>query len=115
MEVVARSRFVRQSPRKLKIISDLLVGKDVKEAMDVLNNLPNRGTEILAKALNSAVSNAKQKPESSGNFRVKNVLVEGGPVLKRFRAATMGRAVTVKRRMSHVTVIIEDIPAPGAK
>jgi len=97
MEAVAKSKYVRKSPRKLKIISDLLIGKDVKDAIDILNNLPNMGTEILKKAINSAVSNAKQKTEFTENLKIKNISIGEGPSLKRFRAATMGRAVTVKK------------------
>jgi len=115
MEAVAKSKYVRQSPRKLKIISDLLVDKDVKEALAILNNLPNRGTETLKKAINSAISNARNKTEFVENLKIKNISVDSGPSLKRFRAATMGRAVTVKKRMSHITVILEDISEPGAK
>lgn len=115
MEAVANIKYVRQGPRKLKAVSDLLVGKEVKEALAVLNNLPHRGAEVLKKAIESAVANAKQKTADADNFRVKNILINGGPALKRFRAATMGRAVVVKKRMSHITVILEEISEQGAK
>ena len=115
MEVVAKSKYVRQSPRKLKIISDLLVGKEVKEALYILNNLPNRGTETLRKTINSAVSNSGQKADFVDGLKVKNILIDEGPTLKRFRAATMGRAVSIKKRMSHITVILEDVSKQGAK
>lgn len=114
MEAVAKIKYVRQSPRKVKIVADLLIGKKVPEALAILKNLPQRSTETLIKAVNSAVANASQKEDvSEENLMVKNILVDGGPALKRFRAATMGRAVTVKKRMSHITVILEDISDRG--
>ena len=116
MEAVAKAKYVRQSPRKLKAVSDLLIGKGAKEALSILNNLPHRSTEVLSKAIESAIANARQKTEiAEENLKVKNILVSGGPVLKRFRAATMGRAVIVKKRMSHITVILEDIQERGVK
>jgi large subunit ribosomal protein L22 len=107
MEVLAKSRYIRQSPRKLRIIAGLLPGKDVKEALQILKNISGRGTDVLEKTINSALTNARQKTETD-DWKIKSVMVDTGPSLKRFRAATMGRAVTVKRRMSHITVILEE-------
>ncbi|MCK9265721.1 50S ribosomal protein L22 [bacterium] len=115
MEASARSKYIRQSPTKLRIISELLVGKNVDEALSILDSLPNKGTLTLKKTINSALANAKQKKDSVDNFKIKTISVDEGPSLKRFRAATMGRAVTIKKRMSHLTVVLEDKSEPGAE
>lgn len=108
MEVFAKTKYVRQSPRKIRIIAELLPGKEVGEALSILKNLPKRGTEVLEKTINSALSNAKAK--SKGNeWKIKNIMIDTGPVLKRFRSATMGRAVMVRKRTSHVTVVLEEL------
>ena len=108
MEVLAKSRYIRQSPRKLKIITELLPGKEVQESLHILQNMSKRGTETIAKTINSAMANAKQK-SAGEDWKIKSISVDGGPVLKRFRSATMGRAVMVKKRTSHITVILEEI------
>lgn len=108
MEARATSKYVRISPRKLKMIRDLVVGKEVNYAIGVLQNLPKRGVKYLVKTLRSALNNAEQKAEGK-MWKVKNLFIDQGPSYKRFRAAPMGRAVLVKRRTSHITVIIEDI------
>ncbi len=115
MQVMAKSKYIRCSPRKLRLIADLLIHKDVRQALDILNNLPKGGTEVLKKTISSAVANAKQKTEFGEQLKIKNILIDSGPSLKRFRAATMGRAVTVRKRMSHITVILEDISQPGVE
>jgi large subunit ribosomal protein L22 len=107
MEVYAKSRYIRQSPRKLRMIAQLLPGKDAKEALQILKSISKRGTDVLEKTINSALSNAKLKSDTD-DWKVKRIVIDGGPALKRFRSATMGRAVIVKKRTSHITVILEE-------
>ncbi len=107
MEVRAKTKYVLQSPRKLRMVRDLLLDREVNEAMQVLRAVPKRGCKVIEKTMKSALSNANQMSGNS-SWRVKNVLIDQGPSLKRFRAATMGRAFPVKKRMSHVIVILED-------
>jgi len=108
MEVKAVSKYVRISPRKLKMIKDLVIGKEVNNAIGILENLPKRGSRYIIKTLKSALNNANQKVEGK-MWKIKNLFVDQGPSFKRFRAAPMGRAVMIKRRTSHITVILEDI------
>ena len=108
MEVIAKSKYIRQSPRKLRMITELLKGKEVQESLNILKNMSKRGTEVVEKTINSALKNAGQKL-SAEEWKIKNITVDGGPVLKRFRSATMGRAVMVKKRTSHITVILEEL------
>ncbi len=107
MEVFAKSRYVRQSPRKLRVIAELLPGKEAKQALQMLKNMPKRGTDVLEKIIGSALANAKLKSDMD-TWKIKNIMVDEGPILKRFRSATMGRAVLVKKRTSHITVILEE-------
>ena len=108
MEVLAKSRYIRQSPRKLRIMAELLPGKEAKEALSILKNMSKRGTNVLEKTINSALSNGRAKSDSD-SWKIKTVMIDAGPVLKRFRSATMGRAVMVKKRTSHITVVLEEI------
>jgi len=108
MEIRAVSKYVRISPRKLKMIKDLVINEEVNNAIEILENLPKRGSRYFIKTLKSALNNANQKAEGK-TWRVKNLFVDQGPSFKRFRAAPMGRAVMIKRRTSHITVVLEDI------
>ncbi|MGI6595536.1 MAG: 50S ribosomal protein L22 [Elusimicrobia bacterium] len=108
MEVVAKAKYVRHSSRKVREITGLLVGKEVNESMSVVRNIPKRASRTLEKVIKSAKSNAERKSSGSG-WKIKNIIVEDGPASKRFRAATMGRAVTIKKRTSHITVVLEEI------
>jgi len=108
MEVIAKSKYVRESPRKLRGITALLGGKEVRESLGMLKNISRRGTDIIEKTINSALKNAMQKSPAE-EWKIKSIMVDGGPVFKRFRSATMGRAVMVKKRTSHITVILEEI------
>jgi large subunit ribosomal protein L22 len=106
MEVTAKTKYVRISPRKLRTIREIILGKDIDTASQLLSGLSKRGARVLGKTLDSAVANARQKKDT-GIMTVKNILIDQGPVMKRFRAASMGRAVGVKKRSSHVTVVVE--------
>lgn len=108
MEVTASAKYVRHSPRKLRELVQFLRGKEVNEALLITKNIPKRASRTLEKVIKSALSNAKQKVAES-EWRVKNIRVDCGPSLKRFRAASMGRAVMIKRRTSHITVVLEEI------
>jgi len=110
MEAVARARFVRIPPRKLRLIADIVRGKKVEEVMHILPFVPKRGAKIVLKVVKSAVSNlATKKKELRVDeelLYIKEIKVDEGPRLKRFRAASMGRAAPYVHRLSHLTVIV---------
>jgi|YelNatPaOPRAMG01_1025707.scaffolds.fasta_scaffold153536_3 large subunit ribosomal protein L22 len=106
MEVKVKARYVRIGPKKLRMIRELVLGKNIDEAVSILKNLPKKGARILEKVIKSASDAAKYKGEGY-EWKVKNVIIDGGPMLKRWRAATMGRGVMIRKRTSHITVIIE--------
>jgi large subunit ribosomal protein L22 len=109
MEIIARTRMIRISPRKVRIIGDVIKKKNVNEAMGVLIYMPQKASDILKKLLDSAIANARQKKYVDvDNLFVKNVIVDGGPVLKRFLPRAMGRATKIRKRMSHITLVLDE-------
>ncbi len=110
MEIVARARMIRISPRKVRIVGDVIKKKNINDAMGMLMYMPQKSAFILKKLLDSAVANAKQKKYVDvDNLFVKNVIVDGGPVLKRFLPRAMGRATKVRKRSSHITMILDEL------
>jgi large subunit ribosomal protein L22 len=110
MEIVARTRMARISPRKVRIVGDVIKTKNINDAMGMLMYMPQKAAYILKKLLDSAIANAKQKKYVDlDNLFVKNVIVDGGPVLKRFLPRAMGRATKVRKRSSHITMILDEL------
>jgi large subunit ribosomal protein L22 len=113
MEARAISKYIRQSPRKMRLVVDLIRGRDVGEAYALLQYSKKRAAEMVDKTLRSAVANARVKAENTGDFVdvddlvVKEAYVNEGPRLKRFRAAAMGRAAPIRRPTSHVVVVVD--------
>ncbi len=113
MEAKAIARFVRQSPRKMRIITDLIRGQDVNEAYATLQFSDKKAATTIDKLLRSAVANAMYKADEQGErldvdeLYVKRAYVDEGPTYKRWRARAMGRASPIRKRTSHVTVIVD--------
>lgn len=109
MEVRAAARYIRISPRKIRLLMREIRGKRVEEALNVLAFAPQRGAPILRKLINSAVANASQYPDTDvDNLFIKHVFADQGPTLKRFRPRAMGRATRIRRRTSHLTVVLDE-------
>ncbi|HNQ35336.1 MAG TPA: 50S ribosomal protein L22 [bacterium] len=107
-EVIAKSKYIRISPQKAQEIVLLLRGKTPQEALQVLKNVYKRPARHVAKTIASALANVRSRKLEESNFRFKTLVVEQGPMLKRSRAASMGRAVSVLHRTSHIKVILTD-------
>lgn len=107
MEAKAISRFVRVSPRKARIVVDQIRGKSIAEARDILA-FTNRGiAETVEKTLNSAVANAEHNQHlSASQLIVKACYVDEGPTLKRIRPRAKGSASRIRKRTSHITIIV---------
>ncbi len=107
MEVRAISRYVRVSPRKARLVVDLIRGESVERAREILA-FTNRGiVETVEKTLNSAVSNAENNNHlRAENLFVKEAFVNEGPTLKRFRPRAKGAASRIRKRTSHITVVV---------
>ena len=109
MEIVARARMIRISPRKVRLIVDLIKQKNINDASGLLTYMPQKASAILKKLLDSAVANAKQKKYVDiDNLYVKNVMVDGGPTMKRFMPRAMGRATKIRKRTSHITMVLDE-------
>ncbi|MDR2018980.1 MAG: 50S ribosomal protein L22 [Syntrophobacterales bacterium] len=109
MEIIARAKMIRISPRKVRLIGDLLKKKNINDASGLLTYMPQKASGILKKLLDSAVANARQKKYVDiDNLFVKNVIVDGGPVIKRFLPRAMGRATKIRKRMSHITMVLDE-------
>jgi large subunit ribosomal protein L22 len=107
MEATAVARYVRISPRKVRLVMDQIRGKKVEEAMRLLSFTPQRGASIVKKLLNSAVANAQHNSDIDvDNLYIEKIFADNGPVLKRFRPRAMGRATRILKRTSHLTVIL---------
>ncbi|MCM8824870.1 MAG: 50S ribosomal protein L22 [Candidatus Omnitrophica bacterium] len=109
MEVIARARFVRIGPRKLRYLRPVVVNKDANLAMSLLEHTNKKGAIILRKLIKSALANAEQKNPEQKNWYIKNLIVDEGSKMKRIRSAPMGRAVMIMKKLSHVTVVLEEI------
>jgi large subunit ribosomal protein L22 len=100
---------MRISPRKVRKLSGAVKGKSVEKGMEILKFMPQKSAGMLGKLLESAVANADQNPEIDvDTLIIRNVLVDGGPTLKRFRARARGRGTRILKRTSHITVILAD-------
>ncbi len=103
----ATLRYARISPRKARPVVDLIRGKHVPMALALLMNTPRSAAKIVEKILRSAVANAEQKNiDDPEQLVVAKAFVDGGPILKRFRARSMGRANAIQKRTSHITIVV---------
>jgi large subunit ribosomal protein L22 len=115
MEVTARLRFAPGSAQKIRLVADLIRGKGVQEAVNLLEATPKAAARQVRKVLKSAIANAEHREEHVDVDRlyVKEVFVDRGPVLKRVRPAPMGRAFRIVRRHSHITVKLDTRKGDG--
>src|ERR1043165_6075450 len=114
MEAVAKLRNYPTSPRKMRLLADLIRGQKVEKVLAELEHNPKHPAVPLRKLVMSAISNWKQKNESDevGELIVKTIFVDGARTLKRMRPAPQGRGYRVRKRSNHVTLIVDDINAP---
>jgi large subunit ribosomal protein L22 len=109
MKVKAQARFVRQSPYKVRRVLDLVRGLPVEEAQHVLRLTQRGATEPVAKVLRSAVANAEHNHAlDADELVVAEAFADEGPTLKRYRPRARGRATQIRKRTSHITIIVSD-------
>jgi large subunit ribosomal protein L22 len=113
MEAVAKLKNYPTSPRKMRLLADLIRGMKVEKALAVLEHNPKHPAVPMRKLVLSAISNWKQKNEGGdeGQLVVKTIFVDGARTLKRMRPAPQGRGYRVRKRSNHVTVIVDDVNA----
>lgn len=119
MEARARLRYIRSSPRKMRIVADHVRGKGVTEALNVLHYLPQKAATPIEKTIRSAVANLFDQAEGAVNdeaLYVREIFVDEAPFFKRFQPVSRGRAHRIKKRNSHLTVVVaarveDEVPA----
>ena len=111
MESSALLRYARIAPRKVRVVAKLIRGKPVDEAINTLMFTSRSPAQLLKKLLISAIANAEDKSKGSvdtDNLKVKEVVVDQGPTLKRWRPGAMGGATRINKRTSHIRVVLDD-------
>ena len=100
------------SPRKARLVIDIIRGQDVSDALDILRNSSKAVARKIEKILNVGVSNAENNEEIADvdNLYIKEAYVDQGPTMKRFRPRAMGRATRIRKRTSHITIVLEEKP-----
>lgn len=107
MEAKATARYIRVAPNKARQVINLIRGKDVDEALAILKFTPKRVAEVVEKVLNSAIANAEHNLDlDRENLFVSKVYVDQGPAMKRIVPRAMGRADMIRKRTSHITVVV---------
>jgi len=109
MEVKAKLRFVRIGPRKARLVADLIRGKGSEEAVNILRFTPKGAAKIVSKVLKSAIANATQKKTIDiDHLYVKHISVDEGPMMKRFMPRALGRATTIRKKTSHIQIVLDE-------
>jgi large subunit ribosomal protein L22 len=109
MEMTAKTRFMRISPYKVRLVADMVRGKPVGIARDMLTLTDKKASVIVKKLIDSAVANASQnKDVDVDNLYVGRIFVDEGPTWKRFRPRSMGRFNRILKRTSHITVVLKE-------
>ena len=109
MVITSKANNVRQSPKKLRKVANCVRGLNVNKALSSLRHMNEKGAEIIEKTLSSAISNAVNNESFEKDMNtvvIKTITVDEGPPLKRFRARAQGRANRIKKRTSHLKIII---------
>ena len=113
MQARAIAKYVRMSPRKVRLVVDQIRGKGVNDAYAILQFSKKAASEPVGKTLRSAVANAQYKAQDEGEVLdvdelvVREIFVDEGPTLRRYRAAAQGRAAPIRKRTSHITVVVD--------
>ena len=102
----ARHRYARISPRKARLIADMIRDREVQDALNVLKFMPNRASGMVAKVLTSAIASADEAEADMDNLYVSEARVDEGPTMKRFRPKDRGRAHPIMKRTSHIVVAV---------
>lgn len=126
MEARAINRYIGSSPRKMRLVIDLIRGKSVDEALTILYFSPKHASTVAERVLRSAISNLQNKDDAgrveTSNLFVKQVHVDQGPTLNRLLPAPMGRAYRIRKRSNHLTIVVaqrepskSEVPKPVKK
>lgn len=116
MEIKTESKTIRISPRKVRLVADVIRNKPVDEALVALSLINKRGASALYKTLKSAISNAVNNAKLKEDLLlIKSIEIGGGPFLKRYRPSTRGRVHPYKRKSSHIKIVLTDEKVKSSK
>ena len=104
----SRFKYARISARKVRLIIDMIRGRDVQDALNILKFTPNRAAGMISKTLQSAIANAQEAEANVESLIVQECRVDEGPVMKRFQPKDRGRAHPILKRTSHIVVSVEE-------
>ncbi|WP_409343416.1 50S ribosomal protein L22 [Paenibacillus sp. MBLB4367] len=109
MQATANARYIRIAPRKVQLVIDLIRGKQVGEAIAILRHTPKAASPVLEKVLNAAIANAEHNHSlDPSKLVITQAFVNHGPVMKRFQQRAMGRASAIRKRTSHITLVVSE-------
>ncbi|HVV83699.1 MAG TPA: 50S ribosomal protein L22 [Kofleriaceae bacterium] len=111
MEARALIRGITMSPRKMRVVANLVRGERVEAAVGLLEHMPKKAGRLIAKAIKSAAANAEERSGgdvSVEDLKISTITVDGGPIVKRWMPRSMGRANRIQHRTSHLTVVVSD-------
>ena len=109
MESRASAQYVRMSPRKVRIVCDIIRGKDTKQALAILDATPRAAAEVIRKVLKSAVANAENNfGMNPDNLYISQIYADSGMIIKRYQPRAKGRGYRINKRTSHITVVVKD-------
>lgn len=115
MKVKSELKYLRITPRKTRLVVDLIRGKNVEEAQTILKFAVKRGANPISKLLNTAIADAKNNFQlDPANLFISKINVDGGPIQKRWRARSRGMAAPIQKRTSHITIVLDELK-PGKK
>lgn len=118
MEAVAKAKYLRGSARKMRLIADVVRGQDLVAAMETLKFMPQRAARNLLKIVQAATANALAIEGTAklraADLRISRLVVDGGPIARRFRPVCMGRAYRIRKRFCHITVVVSNEEDPKA-
>ncbi len=116
MDARAQARYVRVTPMKARRVVDLIRGLPAREAQAVLRFAPQAAAEPVGKVLDSAIANAEHNVRlDPDSLVVREAFVDEGPTMKRFRPRAQGRAYRIRKRTSHITVVVEEAATPSER
>ena len=109
MQVQALTKYVRMSPKKVREVAREIQGRPANEALELLEFVPRKSARLVSKTLKSAVANAENNSNlSSDSLVIEKAVVEDAPVLKRWRAGPRGMVKPIRKRMSHIRIVLSD-------
>ncbi len=112
MQIIAVQKYVRTSPRKVRLVANAVKGMPVATALQQLSVMERRASQVVMKVMRQAIANAIHNHNlKAGDLKIESIQIQGGPTYKRFRAVSRGRAHTIMKRTSHVMVTLKTAEA----